>query len=75
MAHYYRTRAILPGAPTRVFNHGNLERDFTFIDDIAWGISAVAKAQPDEKYVPYRLLKLGNNAPVALGYFIAALEH
>ena len=74
MAYYNFTRAILAGETIRVFNHGNLERDFTYIDDIVSGVSAVAKVPPDEKNPPYRLLNLGNNAPVKLGFFIETLE-
>ena len=74
MAYFSFTRAILAGEPIRVFNHGNLERDFTYIDDIVAGVLAVSKAPPTETKIPYRLLNLGNNTPVKLGYFIEVLE-
>ena len=74
MAYFSFTRAILAGEPIRVFNHGNLERDFTYIDDIVAGVLAVAKAPPTETKIPCRLMNLGNNTPVKLGYFIDLLE-
>ena len=74
MAYFSFTRAILAGETIRVFNHGNLERDFTYIDDIVGGVLAVAKAPPTETKIPCRLMNLGNNTPVKLGYFIDLLE-
>jgi UDP-glucuronate 4-epimerase len=67
------TRAILAGEPVRVFNHGDLERDFTYIDDIVDGvlraIDHVPKATP-----PHAIYNLGNSKPERLPDFIAALE-
>ena len=74
MAYYKFIRAIPAGEKIRVFNHGNLERDFTYIDDIKSGILAVSKVSPDYKKLPYRPLNLGNNAPVKLDFFIEILE-
>ena len=74
MAYFSFTRAILAGSPIRVFNHGHLERDFTYIDDIVAGVLAVAETPPTELPTPFRLLNLGNHEPVALGDFIATLE-
>ena len=74
MAYYKFTRAILAGETICVFNHGDLERDFTYIDDIVSGVLAVAKFPPDDKKQPYRLVNLGNNEPVKLGFFIETLE-
>ncbi|WP_429088493.1 NAD-dependent epimerase [Aeromonas allosaccharophila] len=81
------TRAILAGEPIDVYNHGDLSRDFTFIDDIVAGILAVADqppgANPDwhaseqspaEGAAPYRILNIGNGQPVRLLDFIEALE-
>ena len=81
------TRAILEGRPIDVFNHGDMERDFTYIDDIVEGIVRIldiaAKAdpgadmtQPDPatSYAPYRLYNIGNNRPVKLTRFIEVLE-
>ena len=74
MAYFSFTQAILAGSPIRVFNHGNLERDFTYIDDIVAGVLAVAEAPPTDLPTPFRLLNLGNHEPVSLGNFIATLE-
>jgi UDP-glucuronate 4-epimerase len=74
MAYFSFTQAILAGTPIRVFNHGHLERDFTYIDDIVAGVLAVAAAPPTELSTPFRLLNLGNHEPVSLGDFIATLE-
>ena len=48
MAYFGFTKAIFEGAPIQVFNHGNLERDFTYIDDIVSGVVSVASAPPSE---------------------------
>ena len=74
MAYFGFTKAIFAGAPIQVFNHGKLERDFTYIDDIVSGVIEVAEAPPDGSEAPYRLLNLGNHKPVKLGDFIATLE-
>ncbi len=74
MAYFSFTRAILAGEPIRVFNHGDLERDFTYIDDIVDGVLKVAAKPPVELDTPHRILNLGNNQPVRLGDFIATLE-
>src|SRR5205807_8694118 len=73
MAAYLFTDAILAGRPIKVFNHGQMARDFTYIDDIVPAIVAAAElapAQPGE----HRLYNLGNNRPEALLDFIAVLE-
>ena len=74
MAYFGFTKAIVEGTPIQVFNEGQLERDFTYIDDIVSGVVAAAAAPPVELEVPYRLLNLGNHRPVKLGDFIATLE-
>ena len=74
MAYFGFTKAIVEGTPIQVFNEGQLERDFTYIDDIVSGVVAAAAAPPVDLDVPYRLLNLGNHQPVKLGDFIAALE-
>ncbi len=81
------TRAILEGKPIDVFNRGEMERDFTYIDDIAEGVvrcldvipqadDSVDMLRPDPatSYAPYRLYNIGNNRPVQLGIFIQTLE-
>ena len=74
MAYFGFTKAIVEGTPIQVFNEGQLERDFTYVDDIVSGVVAAAAAPPVELEVPYRLLNLGNHQPVKLGDFIATLE-
>lgn len=74
MAYFSFAKAILSGQPIRVFNRGQLWRDFTYIDDIVDGVVRVCDASPDSLDIPYRLLNLGNNRPVKLDQFIALLE-
>ena len=79
--------AILAGRAIDVFNHGDMMRDFTYIDDIAEGVIRVldkpatanpdfAMAQPDpaSSNVPYRVFNIGNNQPVKLMAYIEAIE-
>ena len=87
MAPFVFTRAILAGEPIAVFNNGRMRRDFTYIDDIVEGVvrvlDSVARPNPDwsgqtpdpgSSAAPYRLYNIGNNQPVELLDFIAALE-
>ncbi|MDD4058929.1 MAG: NAD-dependent epimerase/dehydratase family protein [Bacteroidales bacterium] len=73
-------KAAVDGRGIRVFNNGNLLRDFTYIDDIVEGIAAVAKSIPpvggssDSTKAPHAIYNIGNSAPIALLDFIAALE-
>ena len=61
MACFGFTKAIVEGTPIQVFNEGQLERDFTYIDDIVSGVVAAAAAPPVDLEVRYRLLNLGNH--------------
>lgn len=87
MAYFSFTKAILEGGVIDVFNHGNMTRDFTFIDDIIEGVvrvldkPAVADPlfdtnlpDPGASNAPYRVFNIGNNQPVKLMEFIDALE-
>lgn len=78
MSAWIFTRAILAGQPIRVFNQGRMQRDFTYIDDITNGVVAALDAPPaagdGTGAVSHRVFNLGNNAPVALGDFILAIE-
>lgn len=87
MALFKFTKAILADEPIQVFNHGNMIRDFTYIDDIVEGVVRVvdATATPDPtwsgdkpnpaiSYAPYRIFNIGNNNPVQLMRYINALE-
>jgi UDP-glucuronate 4-epimerase len=73
MAYFKFARAIDEGKPIEVFNHGNLERDFTYIDDIIEGLVGVTEIIPDGS-VPYRLFNIGHSQPVNLLRFIEIIE-
>lgn len=68
--------AIFEGRPIRVFNHGRMERDFTYVDDIVTGVCAVVDAPPavDANGVSAAVYNIGNSAPVPLMDFIGAIE-
>jgi len=87
MAPMIFARAILAGRPIELFNHGRHSRDFTYVDDIAEGVIRASDrpAAPDPAWepaapdpatsnAPFRIYNIGNDAPVALADFIAALE-
>ncbi len=88
MALFLFTKAILEGRPIDVFNHGNMQRDFTYVDDIVEGVirlmdkdatanpayDAIA-ADPATSNVPYRVFNIGNHDPVPLLDFIGAIEN
>ena len=87
MAYFKFTRAILEGRPIDVYNHGDMWRDFTYVDDIREAIvrlageppeaaSDLARALPDPAMsaAPWRLYNIGNHTPVRLDRFIAAIE-
>ncbi|MDG1066864.1 MAG: NAD-dependent epimerase [Sulfitobacter sp.] len=87
MSPWIFTRAILEGRSIDVFNHGQMQRDFTYIDDIAEGTVRVLDRaappnpvydhrQPDpaSSHAPYRVYNIGNHTPVALMEFIGTIE-
>ena len=87
MAYFSFTKDILAGKPIKVFNHGKMERDFTYIDDIVEGIvKLIGKAPAANKdwdeskddlstsFAPYKIYNIGNNNSVQLMRFINALE-
>ena len=85
MAAFLFTKAILEGTPIKMFNHGDLKRDFTYIDDIIDGVVAVIErappldspagaSRPDRSWAPYRICNIGNHHPVDLKYFVELLE-
>lgn len=87
MAPMLFARAILAGEPIRVFNHGRMKRDFTYIDDIAEGVIRCLDkpASPDPDFdplqpnpataaVPHRIFNIGNSRPIPLLRFIEVLE-
>jgi UDP-glucuronate 4-epimerase len=73
MAAYLFTSAIFAGRPIKVFNHGRMDRDFTYIDDIVAGTIA-AHDRPPAGGVPHRIYNLGNHRPEKLLDFIAVIE-
>jgi UDP-glucuronate 4-epimerase len=87
MAYFSFTKAILDGRPIDVFNHGQMQRDFTYIDDIVEGVIRTsdhtatsnpawdgAHPDPATSRAPYRLYNIGNNNPVELMHLIRTLE-
>ncbi|MDD2219206.1 MAG: NAD-dependent epimerase [Desulfoplanes sp.] len=87
MALFLFTKAIVEGTPLKVFNHGKMKRDFTYIDDIVEGVFRVAhriptanaqwdSASPDPGSAPcpYKIYNIGNNNCVELGRFIEVIE-
>ena len=83
MAPWLFTQAIIAGEPIKVFNHGQLQRDFTYVDDIVDGVVKLIPLAPqpggdparaDESCAPWRLMNIGNHQPVALMNFIETLE-
>lgn len=87
MAYFSFTQDILAGRPIKVFNHGQMERDFTYIDDIVEGILQLIPKAPianklwdeshdsiSESFAPYKIYNIGNNNPIPLMRFIHALE-
>lgn len=87
MAVFIFTKAILEGRPIDVFNHGQMRRDMTYIDDIVEGVVRVCDRiptpnpnwssddpDPASSRSPYRLYNIGNNSPVELNHLIGTLE-
>ena len=85
MALFLFTKAILDGKPIQVFNHGEMKRDFTYIDDIITGIVRVLDHPPvpskkhgnnpsGSETAPYKVYNIGNSSPVQLMDFIQAIE-
>lgn len=66
--------AILKGETIRLFNHGDMERDFTFIDDIVKGILKIIYSPPITE-TPHTIYNIGNSSPVKLTDFLAVIEH
>lgn len=74
MAMFLFTDAILNNRPIKVFNHGDLSRDFTYIDDIIKGVVNTLLANSKDTLL-YKLYNIGNNASVKLMDFISCIEH
>lgn len=87
MALFMFTKLIIEGKPINVFNNGDMQRDFTYIDDIVESIYRLTKSpakgnkdwsgknpDPGTSKAPYRVFNIGNNSPVKLMDFISAIE-
>ncbi len=70
MAPWLFADAMLAGRPIKVFNHGKMKRDFTFVDDI---VSGVVSCVESDALGPEELFNIGNNTPVELMHFIEVL--
>lgn len=88
MALFLFTRAILNDEPINIFNHGDMVRDFTYIDDIVESIFRLLskpaipdpafmshRPKPNTSWAPYRIFNIGNSEPVPLTKYISALEN
>lgn len=87
MALFLFTKAILEDKPINVYNHGNMRRDFTYVDDIVESVARLIekpatpdpswdpmKPDPASSFAPYRIYNIGNNQPVPLVRFIEVIE-
>lgn len=87
MALFLFTKAMLNGEPINVFNHGEMQRDFTYVDDIVEGIVRLIPKPPSPNkdwtgndpdpatsFAPYRIFNIGNSSPVKLMDFISEIE-
>jgi UDP-glucuronate 4-epimerase len=73
MAAFLFTKAIIAGEPIRVFNHGEMWRDFTYVDDIVAGVLAAVARKPT-RTPPHAVYNLGNHRSEKLTDFIALIE-
>jgi len=74
MAYFSFSQKIMDGEPIKVFNNGDMYRDFTYIDDIVTGVERILCNPPDEDGVRHKVYNIGNNKPEQLMYFIETLE-
>ncbi len=76
MSAYIFTKAIFEGRPIRIFNHGNMSRDFTYVDDIVAGVLAVMERPPqrDGEAAPHKVYNLGNHRSEPLMRFVELIE-
>ena len=73
MAYFSFTNKIYADEPIKIFNNGDMLRDFTYIDDIVHGIELLINKAPKGED-PYKIYNIGNNKPIKLLYFIETLE-
>lgn len=74
MAYFHFTRDILAGTPIRVFNHGDVQRDFTYVDDIVAGILGAMELSAPRVQPPHRVYNLGHHQPHNVLEMIHTLE-
>lgn len=82
MAYFKFVKAIKAGQPIEVYNYGDMQRDFTYIDDVIEGVFRVMQQPPQVSQTdltpiapaPYKLYNIGNNRPVTLSHFIEVIE-
>ena len=76
MAYFKFTNKIMKGEPITIFNHGDMYRDFTYVDDIVEGIMHMLCVPPENNELgdPYKIYNIGNNKPEKLMVFIETLE-
>jgi len=87
MALFKFTQAILNGKPIELYNHGRMQRDFTYVDDIVEGLVRImnilprpdpawdsAHPDPGTSSAPFRIFNIGGSHPVELSYFVEVLE-
>ncbi len=76
MAMWLFTEAILSGKPIKIFNNGDMRRDFTYIDDIVTGVIATADSKPlsSDDTTGHRIYNIGNNRPEELMHMVSVLE-
>lgn len=82
MAYFKFVKAIEAGQPIEVFNHGDMQRDFTYVDDVIEGVFRVMQRPPSTTPsstiaidpAPYKLYNIGNHQPVTLARFIEVIE-
>ena len=73
MAPYLFMNSILKGETIKVFNHGKMKRDFTFVNDIVAGVLKVVNRAPETE-IPFNVYNIGNSEPVDLMQFISEIE-
>lgn len=89
MALFKFTKAIINGDPIDIYNHGEMSRDFTYIDDLVWGMRSLIDASPNvsnrehiardmldskSSVAPFRVVNIGNSKPTKLLDFVNAIE-
>lgn len=85
MAHFKFTKAILAGEAIDIYNHGEMRRDFTYIDDLVDAMLALAETVPNREHAvagdslspvaPHRIVNIGNGSPTKLMDYVAAIEN